>query len=807
MFPPQPPRISPPEPPRKPQPRLVTPSAPIRRPRREVAQPGRRTAFDLTGFWEADGDAKNAEEDLKSAERRRKNTVSPLLVQINQAGGGLAIWFSRPPSGLGGVNSVKVQGKTDWLHGVARGFAIDKDGRQLARTGARIPISWFIGRLKDVGQVDLLGPSSPPPMFNPLDPWMSDGVRLLADGFSGRGYLQYTEELGGRLLLSFDEKADKPMLALKHVEPTVRWPARLIATLPEKLRTEISMDQSRPIPQQVLADRLSLVSHSRVGPEAQPVEPKLAPLLTRWKREKDNPPSRAITRQEIAELLEFGIDEPWRTRLRDRMAMVGKNFGLEIDGTWHSYYGWLNEVLQDEAEHPSPTKTGWSTQRVQEAFRELGLGADASFMYRLTFHDFGGQKIVTALRLAGSVGIVTIEKFKLTFKYDANGKRIYDKFGRPETGVPEPVEWENPARTPMFVLLGRIDAGLTRALGAEGAERFKDVAIAPASSESTVPQTPGKKPSGVTNIDIGSIDFRSELDLRSPNDFGGSILLVASVTSKFQVGNLLTKTILDSSLWQLRLPNGQWLSAVLDKEDSGLIKPPGNWGQLLNPNWWKDWRPKSADFELFRVGLCGGLLGTLDQLLQAAKPENGPAPVFTEQNRTVVASASAMFPYASADLDALRPGTDATGRMLFERDLAEIRAVLDAKGPAPLLLGFTSPEGSDSYNDDLSDDRVRAAAQAIQDALGPFSARPPCRGEGHGEYPAEANGELTISGVTITGGGLPDPEKYGSKERFLRSDKGWTAKYWPEWRRVDLFVEGELIGRMMALPPPDASHP
>lgn len=604
------------------------------------------------------------------------------------------------------------------------------------------------------------------------------------------------------------------MLALKHVEPTVRWPARLIATLPEKLRTEISMDQTRPIPQGVMAERMSLVSHSRVGPQAQMVEPGLAPPLKRWKGQKDEKQARAITRQEIAAMLEFGIDEPWRTRLRDRMAMAGKNFGLEIDGTWHSYYGWLNEVLQDEAAEPSPTKTGWSSQRVQEAIRELGVGADASFMYRLTFHDIGKQKIVTALRLAGSVGIVTIEKFKLTFKYDANGKRIYDQYGRPETGEPEPVEWENPSRTPMFVLLGRIDAGLTRAYGAEGAERFKDVAIEPAPSdaaESKPPEKnkpPGKKPSDVTNIDIGSIDFRSELDLRSPNDFGGSILLVASVTSKFQVGNLPAKTILDSSLWQLRLSKGLWLSAVLDKDDSGLIKPPGNWGQLLNPNWWKDWRPKSVDVEVFRVGLCGGLLGTLDQLLQAAKPEKGPVPVFTEQNQMVVAGASAMFPYDSADLDALRPGTDATGRMLFERDLAEIRAVLDARGPAPLLLGFTSPEGPASHNYDLADDRVRAAAQAVQDALGPFSARPPCRGEGHGEYPAESNGELTVSGMKIAGGGLPDPETYGSMERFLRSRDAWTAKYWPEWRRVDLFVEGELVGRMMALPPPpDTPHP
>ena len=142
-------------------------------------------------------------------------------------------------------------------------------------------------------------------------------------------------------------------------------------------------------------------------------------------------------------------------------------------------------------------------------------------------------------------------------------------------------------------------------------------------------------------------------------------------------------------------------------------------------------------------------------------------------SRDVSRGTSILFDYDSAKLMA--------------RDELELRLAVDRRlfthgeGVAG-ASGFASPEGRSDYNLRLSLARAAAITQAVRDAFGEALTLTKIRGRGFGEEAALRAGLLN-----------PPGKSEGETQRILRE----AASEWPNWRKVELRVEGVLVARVM----------
>jgi len=124
---------------------------------------------------------------------------------------------------------------------------------------------------------------------------------------------------------------------------------------------------------------------------------------------------------------------------------------------------------------------------------------------------------------------------------------------------------------------------------------------------------------------------------------------------------------------------------------------------------------------------------------------------------------------------------------LMARDELELRLAVDRRlftngdGVAG-ASGFASPEGRSDYNTRLSLARAAAIIQAVRDAFGETLALTKIRGLGFGEDAALRAGLLN-----------PPGKSEGERQRILRE----AAAEWPNWRKVELRVQGVLVARVM----------
>lgn len=712
----------------------------------------RRFKPDLAGYWEAVGDGQNPH--------------PAVMMQISQAGAGLAVWFCRPPTGLAGVGRWVLKDSSGrerpgWAHGVASGYIVDRDGKNLLTSGAGIPVNWMA--------IEASAPGLPDRLFNPLDPSMLAHPPVGPSSFEGNGLLSLPGSGAETLRVSFDGDG-RSWLTLRRVRGGVRYPRKVIDKLPEPLRTRALVEQVRPIPTTL---ERQLLSHFDIA-YTNGAEPDLAGLLRAWKGQSGQ--QRKQRGREIAKLLDFGIDEPWRTKLVDLMALTGGVHPLVLDGEQKTYFGWLREVLQSDM--PDAATPG--NKALQEAIRQLGIGS-AQFAYQLSFDDAGPQQRVIGINLGVSAVAVVIKKYKVTLKKDNRGRVVYD----PATGLAvvdkrTEIPWQS--LPPLVGGFGRLDAGLTFDLMSD------KVKVQDADSKLEVGAA-----------DLGKIEFVSALDLASPDDFAGATFTVASfVVGQGKVGNWVKVQAVDSALWELHLRGHERLVTVVSN-DHYQGPTIANWGSLVNPQWWKDWSPSKHDDlpwaqgTAFRVGMGAGYLVGRPGAFTAKAPDVEKAPEVREVPTALIAGTPALFEYDSADLDHAAAGAVTTPRMRFELALAEIRGVFASGGGRPLLFAMTSPEGEPPHNLTLSENRGAAVKQAIDDALGAVAVRETPRVVPLGERAARAPAPWVEDGVTVVGGGLKDPEDYPSRDAFFASTDGPSAKKWPAWRRVDVVVEGLLV--------------
>ncbi len=368
--------------------------------------------------------------------------------------------------------------------------------------------------------------------------------------------------------------------------------------------------------------------------------------------------------------------------------------------------------------------------------------------------------------------LVTVTKYRLVFKRDLLGAIVRDAAGRPVVERRVGAPWDN--RPLLLGLFSRLDAslGFTFNRGGVSAEKTE-------TTEATG--------------DLGTVEFRSTLDLKGNAELAGAWFVVSSVVlGKDKFGNWASATVIDSALWELHLPRHETGMTAIVEGDALKGPKVSNWGSFATRSWYKNWVPESISVTIARIGLGAGVLMTYG----ADPPTTRDGQIVREVSTALVGTGAALFGYNSADLDVPDPFSDSTGRARCEMALAELRGLLTAGGTQTKIIGLTSPEGTTAHNAVLSQNRARAVRQAMFDAFGPLLTSIPSM-DGYGEFPSRTAGLYPADDVMLLGGGLPDPEdtKYPNRAAFLASKDGATRAKWPAWRRVDIIADGTLAIR------------
>jgi hypothetical protein len=678
-----------------------------------AATPRRRTVRpDLTGYWESPRSPGN------------RNQASPFLAQVNQAGGVVVLWFTRPPPGVEGVDPLRLPdvqaggAMKEWVYGVASAVVRDLDGSDRLAAGG--DLSWLAA-------VRPPGPDATLDLFNVLDPSHlyapPDGLEVM----SGNGRI---EGDGSTLTIGFGQTdgGRAAQVMLRKLRPGSRLPRAVLDTVPAPLHTALLIDSVRPIPSRLERQMLSLFA-----PEWADGEPRMAALLRRWKATPEAKLARDAPRTAIGRELAFGLDEPWRTALLDKMTVAARTNLLPLGGRTKTYADWLTEVLAEE-EAATRAQRRAESQEVLDAIRPLRTGSADTFAYTLKFSELGasgsflGQKGTSRGLSAGAFGVlVGISKEAITLARDNQGNVEYDDPGRAVV-VPtsrRPVPWGG-ATDPVVGVFGRVETGLT----------YKDAK----KQDPTAPVADKKWHEHVGSGDLGSVEFRSSLDITSTTAFDQALFVVSSVVlGKVKFGNWVKAQLTDSALWEMRLATGQRLSAIVDGDP---FKGPkiSSFLNATKKSWWKDWVPTEVGVTGFRLSVGYGVLFTPTSWAATKRRRTPPGPSTRKVEAPLTAELRSFFEYDSFRLeDPKWPEVRAMPRRLrLEERLAEVRRVLALGGSPLVLVGMTSPEGEAEANHILSLNRIHAVEQAIKDALGPIDARGKPHHEALGEKPSTA---------------------------------------------------------------------
>ena len=201
---------------------------------------------------------------------------------------------------------------------------------------------------------------------------------------------------------------------------------------------------------------------------------------------------------------------------------------------------------------------------------------------------------------------------------------------------------------------------------------------------------------------------------------------------------------------------------------------------LLDPKKYiSKWTNARLDGKIFDVSAGIGYFGISQGKSQPDRPPlpdpgSPPAP-----SAFLRRSIEAFFAVDSADIGTAAPN-GMTPRYLLEIMLASERAMFDTADARLRAWGYASPEHTAPYNLALSQARADAIVQAVRDAFGTALSIKDMQSKGLGEAPAE-------------NAGLHDPESLRLTVAQFNAQFPTEVAEWPQWRRVDLDVEGTLV--------------
>lgn len=655
-----------------------------------------------------------------------------ILLQLNQAGKAIVGWFSAPPPFVADLAPTISRPGGENASRMPNGVLFGNWEDQVANG---IPISWLPGNFDKVNPLD---PEDAMAEFQQPDPTAS---RLR------NGYLRVNSRRQDELFLEIDIKFDVAASGYDRFlrsKRSARFSRLDLDFLPGPLARLAEAESVTPVPS-TYVDMI----RARVAPIGDPpTDPPVRRLLEQWYGADKL--TREIRRTQIAATLD---DFSFGQATAEQQAAIGRRLRahmasryLTIGGKTESYLGWYREVLADEldtvvitASNPSPVK---------KRFDAVGISILGQFRYTVTFISKGAN--TTLIGKAGFYAFgAAIKKDEIAYAKAADGTIVFVD-SLPKYTVVRNMFDTNKTGRRHFGFFGDLGIGLGVGGGVGGSSL------------------------------LGEMTFFSDRDLGF-DDFADATFTIACFRGpNASLGNYVSFDTFTAKVVELHLANGAVLTS--DETSSFVFSPPKvpTLDDLKDPKKYVDkWTEAKLDGKIFDLSEGYGHFVAADGKSQ---PDLPPLPVPDKplsfdpalSKRTI----EVFFKVDSADLNVNTGGI--TARYSLEVLLATERALFDGADARAYAWGYASPEHTAAHNLTLSQARADAVAQAVRDAFGPSLRIKDVGATGLGEAPAENSG-------------LHDPEQ----SQLTLAD--FTARYssevaqWPQWRRVDLAVEGILI--------------
>jgi hypothetical protein len=804
-------------------PTLATPtpaSAPVRptpvslplppRPAKTYAIKGpqrRATAPDLTGLYEHVPPA-------------GKN--SGLMLQLNQAGRTLVGWFCPPPRHV--LDTAPMTTMPNPGVGLRPGvlFCVGDGDWSEPSLMRWVEAPYERTRQPEPDRFD----------FDPLDLFSVAGARNGLLMFQGPDMGLLGQEV--RIIFSADGRhaTDRTVAAnwdrFRRVGRGPRIPGQSAAGLERALRERVIADQIVPEP----TTFVDIAVGRLLGTGPAPGTP-LELTLQRWTTAKDL--ARRLERDRIADLLsaEFNLKSVERRYLPALTAMARHRLSLrtlKLGTSERSLLGWLrlvageriDEIVLAQRADPSHAMRR-SSDAVMWVFDTLGIsgvgaaGDGLDFLYQIEFvpasdalgaavanyltgQEAGGSKtfvdrIVDKTRegiakavaktagkflaspggvylgVTGTYGVYSLKVTRSRVKVKRNPEGdVKLKDGKPELeGTPQ-LDWQSTND----LVVAYFGCGSGVKANTSGVTSFSS----PGMSKTEI----------ISSLDLTVSDFRGAMV--SSTVAGGPKAAVG------QYASLDTFTSRDVEFYLSAERGGM----VLGADETTVFKPsvvqPSNLLPELKEdftttvaNWTKKWNEPELEARLFDLSGAVGVVAQFTNQSSEHAPDYVPPP---RRGRPTNADAGrplvqeSFFALDSADVDdSLPPNYADSPRELLEVCLATYLAY--AINPLAHLETFatTSPEQPTADNLALSDARARAIRQATRDALGPAlrAVFTPEDCHGLGEGPAIHAGLLDPE----------SPQLSGLAGAAFTNAVEAQRELWPQWRRADLYINGEAV--------------
>jgi outer membrane protein OmpA-like peptidoglycan-associated protein len=670
---------------------------------------------------------------------------SALLLQLNQVGKALVGWFSSPPDFVANLSDIQSLQSPDRIkmQGVLIAY-LDQAGPN------GIQFSWTKGPFRK---------------FNEMDP--DDLLALLRTDVTKAkpaGLLRNIPHTGSDLFLdlavSFDPLTNT-FDRFVRVKRTARWSFLLLSFFPQRIQNLLITEQVTPVPSSYL-DNL----RKNVGPVGNPPkDPHVAQSISEWRNA--NKLLKALKREQIAqELKDPGLSDPlYRETIGERLRAHAASslLSVKVSGVFSdstetkTYLEWYQDVLAEEQDELDQNPGEVSV--VKPIFEKAGIQLGGKFSYKLTFTKFGasGQVIIKAGFFACTLDI---KQDLLEFDKDLSGNIKRDKDGKPIIK----------SRKTIY------DTSIQKGILPGFAGFFADVGIGLGFS--------GNISGGGVLADV---EIQSATDLK-PKDFDLANFSISAVKGPTaSMGNFVSFDSFTSKFFEFRLTNNVVLSTSVTK--SMQFNPPKlpSPSDLREPSkYLKGWFDAKFEGKIFDLSTG---FGTVAELHGAPIPpeQKRPGPPDKNNKHDVKRQTETFFAVGKADIDQ-KHGSEDTARQSLEMVLAIDRALFDSSGGRMRTFGYASPEASKQFNKDLSQHRAEVVTQAVREAFGQDLQLDSIKSSGFGEETAED--------PPPDGGGLDDPpESQASLAQWKKQHPDQVAK-WPDWRRVDLVVEGQVVARI-----------
>ncbi len=663
------------------------------------------------------------------------NKSSPLLLQLHQAGKVLVGWFTPPPSFVPDVDRLYSR--------------IPKTGQNQVNMEPGVLVAYL--DLHSERGFNMTWMEQPPNRpFNQIDPdHLIAQITQQSTAVKGEALLRVIVEKDTNFFRELRIKFDGNAVVedrFVRVKAGARWSWFHAQGLPQDLQKMVIAEQIRPVPSSFYAAIRPIVASSSGKPA------KIIKHLEVWRSagKIDKIQKRGDISLLVSDIFGTGMANPnndvYREGIATRMRSYAATEILLIDKERKSVLEWLQEVMAEELDFLK--EKGQTTSNVRQRFEKVGIRPQGEFRYTLDFYKLGGGPPQVIVKLGFWGFLLDIKKERLEFERDSLGAVKKTSDGQP---IVKKATVIYDSSTNLTHKYGGFFVDIGAGLGFDGKVGIK-----------------GSKAL------VGTAVFTSYSDLKL-EDFDGadfSIAMAKGPTFSFGVAVTLE---LSSAYVEFRLTNGVVLHTVVEKslKDVQPLKMPG-----IDEFKKKVAEPK-FEVKLFELSVGWGKLVLNTNPYVAA---DHPRPPLDKNNQhDLFRWTASFFKVDSADIDTVL--YIASTRSYLEVLLAIDRALFEVGNARVRAYGYASPEHTEKHNLDLSKRRAEAIIQATKDAFGSTLAVDVLTSEGLGEKPARDAGLLDP----------PDPPMPRAQWQKQHADQ---VKQWPDWRRVDLVIEGQVVARI-----------